>query len=402
VTAYKAKRWPLLLVLMALVSTGCVNQTVKSTSVPAVQTSERNLPEAQLLDLGVVIFDPGLDVDGDEDELVYPEVRQAEARYMPYLLSEAIQSSASWGAVRVVPDEKQAMDVIVSATIIQSDGEVLTLYVQARDATGRVWINQQYKAKASKYSYQASTRSRFDPFQAIYNRIANDLLKAEQALQPEQLSEIRLVNELRFARSFAPGAFEGHLNEPGDGTYTIARLPAADDPMLIRVRKIRERDYLFIDTLQEYYSSFNGQMIDPYQEWRRQSYEEAIALRELKAESTRRLIGGIAMVVAGIAAAGSNDSSSRAAANVAIAGGGYLVKSGLDKRTESEIHVQALEELGMSLQAEITPQIIELEDRSVTLTGNVNDQYEQWRELLQQIYEAEVGALPAPQEGGET
>ena len=53
------------------------------------------------------------------------------------------------------------------------------------------------------------------------------------------------------------------------------------------------------------------------------AYEEAVALRELKAESTRRLIAGIAAVVVGVAAAGGGDNSTtRTAGNVAIAGGG--------------------------------------------------------------------------------
>ena len=114
---------------------GCVNQTVKSTSVPQVKTLEQQLPEAQLLDVGVVIFDPGLDTDEDADFL-YPEVRRAEARYMPYLLVESIQSSGAWGAVRVVPNDRQAMDLLVSATILQSHGEELKLQVTAVDAMG--------------------------------------------------------------------------------------------------------------------------------------------------------------------------------------------------------------------------------------------------------------------------
>ncbi len=81
---------------------------------------------------------------------------------------------------------------------------------------------------------------------------------------------------------------------------------------------------------------------------------------------------------------------------MAVIGGGYLLKSGLEKRNEAQIHVQALEELGMSLEAEITPQVIELEDRTVTLSGNVEDQYAQWRELLADIYRAEIGALELP------
>ena len=77
-------------------------------------------------------------------------------------------------------------------------------------------------------------------------------------------------------------------------------------------------------------------------------------------------------------------------------GGGALLKSGLEKRAESNIHSLALEELGQSLDAEITPRVIELEDRTVRLTGNVEDQYDQWRELLADIYAAELAALEPP------
>ena len=138
-------------------------------------------------------------------------------------------------------------------------------------------------------------------------------------------------------------------------------------------------------------------MDGPYQEWRKLSYEEAMALKELKAESTRRLIAGGVAILAGIAGASSGDSATtRTAGNVAIIGGGYLLKSGLEKRNEAQIHVEALEELGMSLEAEITPQVIELDDRTVMLSGNVEDQYAQWRKVLAEIYRAEVGALALP------
>ncbi len=377
---------------LAVLLTACVNQTVKSTSIPQVNTLESQLPEAQLLDVGVQIFDPGLDADQDDVDFLYPEVRRAEARYMPYLLADAIQSSGAWGAVRVVPNDKQAMDVLVSAQILESHGEELKLEVTATDATDRVWFEKEYKSKASRYSYETA-RTRFDPFQSVYNQIANDLLAVLKEQPATQLSTIRLVNELRFAQSFSPDAFAGYIEKNKRGVYEIQRLPALDDPNLLRVRKIRERDYLFIDTLQDYYASFNGQMLGPYQEWRKQSYTEAVALQELRAESQRRLIAGVVAVAAGIAGAASDNRGSRAAGNVAIASGGYLLKSGLDKRAEAEIHVQALEELGVSLEAEIAPQIIELDDRTITLTGTVQDQYDQWRELLRQIYEAEVGAL---------
>ena len=374
----------------------CVSQTITTNEIPRVETPSAPVAEQQLLDVGIAIFDPGID-DYEEGEQTYPEVRKAEARYMPFLLSEAMQESGAWGAVRVVPNPEQINDLVVSGKILHSDGEELQLHIRAVDSLGQVWLDKDYTGVASRYAYQVTKRNDFDPFQAVYNTIANDLLQQQEQQSLAQREKIRLVTELRFARSFAPEAFDGYLAESDKGRYEVLRLPAEGDPMLERVTSIRERDQMFIDTLQEYYRSFGDQMQVPYEEWRKQTYEEAVALQELQAESTRQLIAGGLAVIAGIAAATSGDSSTtRTAGQVAVIGGGFLLKSGLEKRNEAQIHVQALEELGMSLEAEITPSVIELEDRSVTLSGNVEDQYAQWRELLADIYAAEVGALELP------
>jgi outer membrane lipoprotein SlyB len=388
-----------LILMLALTLAGCVNQTVKSTSVPPLQSPDEPIPEALLLDVGIAVFDPGLEA-YEEDTQVYPEVRKAEARYMPRLLAEAMQNSGAWGAVRVVPSAAQITDLRVEGKILHSDGEELELHIRAHDSRNQEWLDKEYSAHASRYAYDGgSTRRQYDPFQAVYHEIANDLLQAMEKLASIERGHIRLVTELRFARSFSPDAFGDYLRETDKGRYKIERLPAENDPMLQRIRSIRERDHLFVDTMQEYYGSFSGQMYSPYQEWRKLSYEEAVALQELKDESMRRLIAGGVAVLAGIAAAGGGEGSTRAAGNVAIIGGGYLLKSGLEKRNEAQIHVEALEELGMSLEAEITPHVIELEDRTVMLSGNVEDQYAQWREILADIYRAEIGeleALPAP------
>ncbi len=376
----------------------CVSQTVKSTSVPAIKNASVEVPEGQLLDVGIAIFDPGIE-DYEEGKQIYPEVRKAEARYMPNLLAEAMQESGAWGAVRVVPGSATITDLLVEGEILHSNGEELQLLITATDSRGVVWLNRKYTGKASRYAYDSATRSTYDPFQVVYNTIANDLLHRQEELAARDRENIRTVTELLFARSFSQEAFAGYLGKTRKGDYLILRLPAENDPMVERVRSIRERDLLFIDTLQEYYGSFNGEMYGPYQEWRKMSYEEAMALQELRAESTRRLIAGGVAVLAGIAAAGGgNDTTTRTAGNVAVIGGGYLLKSGLEKRAEAQIHVEALEELGMSLEAEITPSVIELEDRTVMLSGNVEDQYDQWRELLAEIYRAEIGALELPPE----
>lgn len=385
-----------LTIVLATLLSGCVNQTIKSTSVPPIVNSSKVVEEALLLDVGIAIFDPNLD-EYDEGQRTYPEVRKAESRFMPGLLSQAMQQSGAWGAVRVVPDPERISDLSVRGKIIHSDGESLQLAIHAVDSRGVKWLDKTYSGKTSRYAYSATTRDSYDPFQAVYHTIANDLVAAQEKLRTRDRKTIRAVTELLFAQQFSNEAFGGYLSKNSAEKISVARLPAEGDPMLQRVRTIRNRDHAYIDTMQEYYSSFGLEMIGPYQEWRKLSYAETIAYQQVKAESRRRLIAGTVAIIAGIAGAGSSDRSSNAAGNVAIISGGYLLKSGLEKRNEAQIHVEALEELGMSLEAEITPQVIELEDRTVMLSGNVEDQYAQWRELLADIYATEIGALEPPQ-----
>ncbi len=384
-------------VLLALsLLTGCVTETVKSTSVPVLDAPDTPVPDAELLDVGVVILDPGISSVEDEEQ-VYPEVRRAEATFMATELADVLAEQGGWGAVRVVPDERQFSDLLVRGSILQSDGEALELKIRASDARGTVWLDTRYTGITSRYAYEQGTRTKQDPFLSVYRMIANDMLAAFQRLPAEERTTIRRVAEMRFARDFASGAFADYLNEDPSGQVTLRRLPSEEDPMLARVRGLRQRHYVFVDTLQGHYTGFSDDMYTPYQEWRKAGYEETVALRELENEAKREMIAGGAAILAGIVAQSSGSRMTRSAGAIGVVGGGALLKRGLEKRAESNIHSLALEELGQSLDAEITPRVIELEDRTVRLTGNVEDQYDQWRELLADIYAAELAALEPPQ-----
>ncbi len=388
-------RWILSITVGLMLLTGCVSETVKSTSVPVLDAPNTLTPEEELLDVGVVILDPGISSIEDEEQ-VYPEVRKAEATFMAAELAEVLTEQGGWGAVRVVPDDRQFSDLLVRGTILQSDGEALEIKILVSDARGTLWLDKRYQGITSRYAYEQGTRVKQDPFLAVYRMIANDMLALFNRLPVGDRIAIRQVAEMRFARDFANGAFADYLEEDAAGQISLRRLPAEDDPMLSRVRGLRQRHYVFVDTLQGHYTGFAETMYAPYQEWRKASYEETVALRELEAESQREMIAGGAAIIAGVLAQTSGSRTTRSAGAVGVIGGGALLKSGLEKRAESNIHSLALEELGQSLDAEITPRVIELEDRTVRLTGNVEDQYDQWRELLADIYAAELAALEPP------
>ena len=46
----------------------------------------------------------------------------------------------------------------------------------------------------------------------------------------------------------------------------------------------------------------------------------------------------------------------------------------MDLKSQTSIHIEALQELGDSLEASLEQQSIELEDRTIILTGSVTEQ----------------------------
>lgn len=385
-------RWVTLLALIGVL-TGCVTETVKTTSVPTLATYERELADDEILDVAVAVFDPGV-TEVDVSESIFPEIRRAEATFIARELTLVLDDQGVWGASRVVPSADYISDVVISGTIEESDGESLVLNIEARDARGRLWLDKTYSGSTSRYAYQRTQRVKSDPFLGVYRRIANDLILAFKTLSREERLAIRNVARLRFAQSFAPEAFAGYLKTDESNVTRAVRLPAKNDPMMARITTIQQRNHIFVDTLQGHYDNFSGSMEAPYNEWRRLSYDETIALRELEQEARTQLIAGGISLLAGVAAATSDNREIRTAGAVGIYAGGSLIKNGLERRAEAKIHSLALEELGQSLEAEIAPQVIELEDRTVQLSGTIEDQYSQWREILNDIYAAEIAELP--------
>ena len=384
------------LCLQALLLGGCVSQTVRTVDMRPPEQSLEPVAEELLLDIGIAVYDANIPEDYDEQirQIVQPEIRRAEANYMAYFQKNLLQSTGNWGAVRVVPRDTHAVDLVVSATIIRSNGESMELDVEARDSRGRRWLRKNYKALASKYAYDDTIPLDIDPFQKIYKEVADDLLAVRESLSDEEIIEIRRTSEVRFAQGFAPDAFAQHVRPTDDGEYEVLRLPAENDPMLERVRKIREREYLFIDTLDEHYSKFHRDMYGSYQNWRKASYDEAVAYQKLRAQARARTVAGAASVVGGLAAQSSDSSATQIGGYVGIVGGAITLRSAISKYADAKIHSDVLQELGISAEAEITPHTIELENESLRLQGTVDQQYTELRKILKQIYADEVG-LPA-------
>ena len=140
----------------------------------------------------------------------------------------------------------------MAGQIEESNGESLKLTIDAFDASGNHWFSRTYEKDVPQSAYYSPKEG--DVFQDIYNRIANDLYQKKSELSVEQIEQIRRIARLRFANALSPDAFGNHLEEER-GRYKVQRLPAADDPMMARVLKIREREYLMVDVINGYYDN---------------------------------------------------------------------------------------------------------------------------------------------------
>ncbi len=384
-------------IVVCIVGTGCsVNEVVVAEETKLVVT-EAPVDEALLLDIGVIEFVAWIPEKNDPQKTrVFEDIRNAESRFLAYHLKTTLQETGHWGAVRVVPSRNAFTDVIISGEIERSDGEFVVLNISVDDAAGRHWFDKTYETQTGVTSYSERRDRRRDPYQKVFNDIANDLQAHVATLPPKQLQQTRQVSELQFFADMSPLAFGEHLKVDDDGIVQVNRLPADGDPAVAHLRQIRERDRLVVDTLNEHYANFYYGIAIPYRSWRKNARQEAINYREVKRSARMQALVGV-VVLAGSLAIDTDSGSSRTRRvnrglqNMGIYEGFNRVIGGFQRGSEAGLHLETIAELSESFGAEAAPMVVNVEGQERRLTGTAQAQYESWRKLLKEIYEAETG-----------
>jgi hypothetical protein len=385
-----------LTILSFTLLSACATQVTRRNVEDAVpiDKSLTEVAEQRLLNVSIEIFDPGeLPEDPKDANGLSMDIRKAEARYLPEELRSTMEKTGYWGAVRVVPSGTTGSELLVSGTILASNGEQLDLEISARDASGRKWFQKEYR-DGTEASFYRTNELFGDAFQPLYNTIANDLASYLKKLTAEDITNIRRIAELQFAADIAPDAFANYLHRTESGAYMVKHLPSADDPMYGRVQAIRDRDLLMIDTLNGHFDNFHREMKQPYTEWRKARSDEAEKQRVLEKQALNRTLLGVASIVGAIfigVAAPEYNPARDTLSDVMVLGGAAAIKSGMDKRSEAGIHRESIEELGLSFASETRPLVMEVEGETIELTGSAEAQYEQWRDLIGKIYASETG-----------
>ncbi len=378
-------------------------------TVPGKQVDDQIAPlmapqefdDHELLNVSIKVFDPGeLPESVDERHGLSPEIREAEARFIPVHLKYTMQRTGYWGTVRIVPDDDNGAEVLVRGKIEFSDGESLVLTVEALDSRNVLWFRKTYAETALLNEHFATEPEKEDTFQDLFNNIANDLAQYRNRLNPGEILEIQRVAELRYGQEMAPDVYGQYLSYDANNRLHIVHLPAASDPMMERVRSVRSRDDMLIDAINGYYEAYYLDLWEPYDNWRKFRSEEVATMREIERDALRRKIIGVAAIVGAIAigSSSSDDDDNNSAATetlqqVMVAGGAYYIYTGFQKSQDVVINKEVIEELGVSFSSEAEPLVVEVEGETYRLTGTAEEQYAKWREILKQIYARETGLI---------
>ena len=335
---------------------------------PLLVAQERD-PSA--LNVSIVVFDPGVPAQQSlhRDLQVFPRIREIEALFLPFVLRETLADTNEWGAVRVVPETDPAAELMLSCTIVHSDGEQLQLHVKATDASGRVWFERNFAAVVDG-SY--STRSNPDgvrqgdgPFDAI----AASLRQAREPLDGKALSNIVEISLLRHAAELAPSAFGEYLHRADDGRYSLIRLPAEGDPMLERIERIRGVEYVMTDAVDAKYQELHADIASIYDLW-----------RDYRRKAVRYQLDDAERV--------QNSTSD------APRGSYEALRALYDNYKSDRIIAQEQDSLAVAFNNEVGPKIAAVEARVAELDGWVEDRYAQWRRLLEELFDVETGLTP--------
>lgn len=379
--------------LLFLFSACSSNESLRSVAIPELLVPEDLVGDVQLITVAdsaatPIYLDVGINVFTVEDDQqqqaqigdwIFEEIRTTEAQYMPFILRDVMSASNHWGAVRVLPEPDPSVDLLIKGSIAKSDGRLLQIRIEASDSSGRKWLERTYSDLSQDADYPdqvgfsthgrraADQETRADPFLDTYKQIANDLIDAKTAMSAASLENVKLVSQMRYAADLAPETFQQHLSTDAEGYWQVTSAAAANDPMLRRVEEMRSRHLVFIDTIDEYYGNLNKEMRPVYDMWRQYSREEiADQQRQRERESEPELL-----------------------ADYGSSGDFRALAQRYDRYKWRKIYEQEFTALAAGFNYELAPAVLELNQRVHGLTGSLQEQYVQWREILREIYRLE-------------
>ena len=350
------------------------------------------------LSILVIPFAPNIPSDTKDykKKNIWPELRRAEGNYFAVKLRNALTDTNAFEIAQVSPTKNATAHFYVDGKIIKSNGAYLTLAVNLTSIDQKkIFVNKKFKYEVKDYDLNnPRNKENYDLYDPLFNIIAKEIAQALSNLSEDRMASLKMIEELRFAETFAPEYFGKYL----DSASAVTRInyaPSDKDQMLQRVRALRIRDKMFVDSMQVDYDKFSMRMAPNYLNWQKSSFIEIKAAEEARKKSLGKKLLGLAALTGGIALAATADpystgGSLSALGGTVVAGAGVAaVVSSFQDTADAKMYESSLNELGSSMNIELAPRVMEMEDKNIEFKGDASEQYEVWRKYLLDLYELE-------------
>lgn len=318
---------------------------------------------APRLSAEVILFDPGLGGESAGQADVFPAIREVEALLWSYRLSRVLLDDDFFDVVRLQKRSDLLSDFAFSGRILHSDGFEFSLALTARDASGRVWLEQTVSGQAG-----APDRALITFRDAMHERLRD--------ASASKLARIRELSLLRYGARIAPSVFKDYLAVDEAGLLQLKRLPAKGDPMVERLARVREATYLISDAIDEKFAGLSEQVDDVYAAWRDYRKQNRI----YQQENLRR--GSVGL---GDFERGSYEAYKRI----------YDLYK-WDRETAQE-----QDRLAVAFGNEVGPAIMAIDERVAELLTWVDAKNAEWYRLLEALFDVETRIEQLPPPGAE-
>ncbi len=265
----------------------------------------------------------------------------------------------------MVTESDAAAELQLYGTIVRSNGEWLDLRIRAVDATKNVWFDKIFTSQASAESDTRQGDEGTPEFKAISTENATELAALLERMGDAAVSNIKGTSLIRYASELAPTTFSEYIEQTDDGTLRLLRLPARNDPMLIRIETIRNTEFVITDAVDAKYREFKADLARTYRVWR----------------EYRRKVGDYEASNIRFAAAKADDVER---------GSWESIKHQYDAYKYDRITAQERDRLAVAFNNEVEHTVEAMEIRVAELDDWVEKGSLEWHSLLEELYELET------------
>ena len=315
------------------------------------------------LNISIALFDPGIPADKSTHRRlqVYPPIREIEALFLPFVLRETLFNTGQWGVVRVVPDHDIAAEILISGRIIWSDGEKLNLHVRAVDSSGFAWIDKEYVGIDRSSSGRNAAKPGMSGYQDLYDEVADDLLAARNLHDAKALDNLVEISLLRYAGHLVPSVFGDYLKATPDGLIKLNRLPAENDPIVERIERIRNVEYVITDAVDKKFRGLHAEIASTYDLWRKYRRQYVQYQRDE------------AMYAATSKSSAPKDSFE-------------AIKKSYDNYKWARLATEEQDNWAKGFENEVSPLVDTVQTRVGELEGWIDQHYEEWDRMLTELF----------------